>query len=120
MQMLTIVRFGKQGLKVTFTEGAIKEIARFAAAINTSTDNIGARRLRTIIAKITEVRAIDVDWNDASNNSTNSKRSLFLGPELHRTQTKRRRDNDRRRICKEAFGGCGEGYEPVTLCPIML
>lgn len=50
----TVALLETEGLKVTFTESSIKEIANIAASLNSSTDNIGARRLRTVIAKLTE------------------------------------------------------------------
>ncbi|KAE9340379.1 ATP-dependent protease ATPase subunit [Phytophthora fragariae] len=43
-----------EGVKLTFTDDAISEIATIAEQVNAQTDNIGARRLATIIAKITE------------------------------------------------------------------
>ncbi len=42
------------GVKIRFTEDAIKEIARLAAAVNESTENIGARRLHTIMETLLE------------------------------------------------------------------
>ena len=39
---------------VTFTEEAIREIARIAAQVNDETDNIGARRLYTIMERVLE------------------------------------------------------------------
>jgi ATP-dependent HslUV protease ATP-binding subunit HslU len=41
-----------EGVKLTFTEDAIREIAAFAEKINRETENIGARRLYTILEKI--------------------------------------------------------------------
>ncbi|MBI4461127.1 MAG: AAA family ATPase, partial [Acidobacteria bacterium] len=41
-----------EGLKVTFTEEAILEIAKFAAMVNEQTENIGARRLHTIMERL--------------------------------------------------------------------
>ncbi|MGC2333597.1 MAG: ATP-dependent protease ATPase subunit HslU [Candidatus Acidiferrales bacterium] len=43
-----------EGLKLSFTEDAIAAIARFAAAVNEHTENIGARRLHTILEKVLE------------------------------------------------------------------
>ncbi|ETN04303.1 ATP-dependent protease HslVU, ATPase subunit [Phytophthora nicotianae INRA-310] len=43
-----------EGVKLTFTDDAISEIATIAEQVNAQTDNIGARRLATIISKITE------------------------------------------------------------------
>jgi len=43
-----------EGIKLTFTEDAIREIARFAAQVNELMENIGARRLHTILEKVLE------------------------------------------------------------------
>jgi ATP-dependent HslUV protease ATP-binding subunit HslU len=41
-----------EGIKLTFLEDAVQEIARFATTVNESTENIGARRLHTIMEKL--------------------------------------------------------------------
>jgi ATP-dependent HslUV protease ATP-binding subunit HslU len=41
-----------EGLKLTFQDDAVQEVARFAARVNESTENIGARRLHTIMEKL--------------------------------------------------------------------
>lgn len=43
-----------EGLKITFTEDAIDEIAEFAFRVNEQTENIGARRLHTIMERLLE------------------------------------------------------------------
>jgi ATP-dependent HslUV protease ATP-binding subunit HslU len=43
-----------EGVRVEFTPEAIQEIARLAAEVNQSTDNIGARRLHTMLEKLLE------------------------------------------------------------------
>lgn len=43
-----------EGIKVEFSDDAIKEIARLAAEVNQTTENIGARRLHTILEKLLE------------------------------------------------------------------
>jgi ATP-dependent HslUV protease ATP-binding subunit HslU len=43
-----------EGLKMSFTEDAIQEIARLAAHVNEVNENIGARRLHTIMEKLLE------------------------------------------------------------------
>jgi ATP-dependent HslUV protease ATP-binding subunit HslU len=43
-----------EGIKVDFSDEAIEEIARIAAEVNQNTDNIGARRLHTILEKLLE------------------------------------------------------------------
>ncbi len=41
-----------EGIRLSFTEEAVFEIARFAALVNENTENIGARRLHTIMEKL--------------------------------------------------------------------
>jgi ATP-dependent HslUV protease ATP-binding subunit HslU len=48
-----------EGIKLTFTEDALEEIARFAARVNENTENIGARRLHTILEKLLEDVSFD-------------------------------------------------------------
>ena len=43
-----------EGVKMDFTEDAIASIADFAARVNEQTENIGARRLQTIMEKLLE------------------------------------------------------------------
>lgn len=43
-----------EGIKIVFSEDAIHEIARLATEVNQSTDNIGARRLHTLLEKLLE------------------------------------------------------------------
>jgi ATP-dependent HslUV protease ATP-binding subunit HslU len=48
-----------EGIKLTFTEDALEEIASFAARVNETTENIGARRLHTILEKLLEDVSFD-------------------------------------------------------------
>ena len=43
-----------EGIKLSFTEDALVELARFAAVVNAQAENIGARRLHTILEKVLE------------------------------------------------------------------
>ncbi len=43
-----------EGVKVIFTEDAIREIAKIAAEVNEQVENIGARRLHTILSSLLE------------------------------------------------------------------
>jgi len=43
-----------EGIKLTLTDDALEEIAKFAAQVNESAENIGARRLHTIMEKLLE------------------------------------------------------------------
>jgi ATP-dependent HslUV protease ATP-binding subunit HslU len=48
-----------EGIKLTFTQDALEEIAAFAARVNETTENIGARRLHTILEKLLEEISFD-------------------------------------------------------------
>jgi ATP-dependent HslUV protease ATP-binding subunit HslU len=41
-----------EGVKLNFTEDAVESIAKFATSVNEQTENIGARRLHTILEKV--------------------------------------------------------------------
>ncbi len=43
-----------EGLDLSFDEDAIREVARVAAAVNKSMENIGARRLHSVLEKVME------------------------------------------------------------------
>jgi ATP-dependent HslUV protease ATP-binding subunit HslU len=43
-----------EGVKLTFSDEAIQEVARLAAHVNDVNENIGARRLHTIMEKLLE------------------------------------------------------------------
>src|SRR5580700_6469310 len=43
-----------EGIKLNLTEDALLEVAKFAAQVNESSENIGARRLHTIMEKLLE------------------------------------------------------------------
>jgi ATP-dependent HslUV protease ATP-binding subunit HslU len=45
---------GTEGVNVTFTEDGIKALARIAAEVNQAVENIGARRLYTVIERVFE------------------------------------------------------------------
>ena len=48
-----------EGIKLTFTDDAIQEISRLAAQVNDSNEDIGARRLHTIMEKLLEEISFD-------------------------------------------------------------
>jgi ATP-dependent HslUV protease ATP-binding subunit HslU len=48
-----------EGIKLTFTDDAIREIAAFATRVNETAENIGARRLHTILEKLLEQVSFD-------------------------------------------------------------
>ncbi len=43
-----------EGVKLVFSDDAIEEVAKFAAQVNETSENIGARRLHTIMEKLLE------------------------------------------------------------------
>ena len=45
---------GTEELTLDFTEDALREVARIAASVNESVENIGARRLQTVMEKLLE------------------------------------------------------------------
>lgn len=58
---------GTEGIKLEFTDEAIKAIARFAYIANEQSENIGARRLQTVLEKLLEdisFEASDLDNKD--------------------------------------------------------
>jgi ATP-dependent HslUV protease ATP-binding subunit HslU len=50
---------GTEGLQVEFTEDGIQELASVAVKLNAETENIGARRLHTIVEKVLESVSFD-------------------------------------------------------------
>ena len=48
-----------EGIKLEFTDGAVDEIATMAYLMNEQTENIGARRLHTIMEQLLE----DISFN---------------------------------------------------------
>jgi ATP-dependent HslUV protease ATP-binding subunit HslU len=48
-----------EGVKLNFTEDAIAALARFAVTVNEQTENIGARRLHTILEKVLDEISFD-------------------------------------------------------------
>ena len=45
---------GTEGVTLNFTEGAIDTLAELAAEINQAVENIGARRLHTVLERLLE------------------------------------------------------------------
>jgi ATP-dependent HslUV protease ATP-binding subunit HslU len=50
---------GTEGVTLTFADDAIREIARYAATVNEKTENIGARRLHTILERLLDELSFD-------------------------------------------------------------
>ena len=50
-----------EGVTVDFTEGGIRAVARIAAEVNEQVENIGARRLQTVMEKLLEEVSFDAE-----------------------------------------------------------
>ena len=48
-----------EGVKLEFTKEALEEVARFAFRVNEGTENIGARRLHTIMERVLDEISFD-------------------------------------------------------------
>ena len=55
---------GADGVQLEWTPDGISEIARFAAQVNESTENIGARRLHTLVEKVLEEVSFEAPEGD--------------------------------------------------------
>ncbi len=61
-----------EGLKLEFTPESLEEMARFAFRVNETTENIGARRLHTIMERVLdEISFLAPDLNKAAKNDAN-------------------------------------------------
>jgi ATP-dependent HslUV protease ATP-binding subunit HslU len=54
-----VALLGTEGVELTFTPGAVDRIADFAARVNEATENIGARRLHTVIERLLDELSFD-------------------------------------------------------------
>jgi ATP-dependent HslUV protease ATP-binding subunit HslU len=52
---------GTEGVEVEFTDDGIKAVARIAAEVNAEIENIGARRLQTVMEKLLEEVSFDAE-----------------------------------------------------------
>jgi ATP-dependent HslUV protease ATP-binding subunit HslU len=52
---------GTEELTIEFAEGAVAEVARIAAQVNESVENIGARRLQTVMEKLLEELSFEAE-----------------------------------------------------------
>ncbi|GBF88762.1 hypothetical protein Rsub_01663 [Raphidocelis subcapitata] len=48
-----------EGVDLEFTDGAVEEVARLAEELNTQLENIGARRLHTVMERLVEDISFD-------------------------------------------------------------
>jgi ATP-dependent HslUV protease ATP-binding subunit HslU len=62
-----VALLGTEDLTVTFTPGAVERIADFAARVNDTTENIGARRLHTVMERLLDEVSFEApDLSDKS------------------------------------------------------
>lgn len=54
-----VALMGTEGVAVSFTEGGLSRIAEVAWQVNESTENIGARRLHTVMERLLETASFD-------------------------------------------------------------
>jgi ATP-dependent HslUV protease ATP-binding subunit HslU len=52
---------GTEKLTIAFTPGAVREVARIAAQVNEAIENIGARRLQTVMEKLLEELSFEAE-----------------------------------------------------------
>ena len=52
LQYIALLR--TEGVNISFTQGAVDKIARIAVEVNASMENIGARRLHTLMERLLE------------------------------------------------------------------
>ena len=52
---------GTEGVTITFADDGIEALARIAAEVNEAVENIGARRLQTVMEKLLEDVSFDAE-----------------------------------------------------------
>jgi ATP-dependent HslUV protease ATP-binding subunit HslU len=68
-----------EGVRLRFTEDAIREISRLASLVNEATENIGARRLHTIMEALLE----DISYSGSElRNKTVTVNARYVGKKL--------------------------------------
>jgi ATP-dependent HslUV protease ATP-binding subunit HslU len=69
-----------EGVKVKFTKGSIREIAKIASEVNQQSENIGARRLHTIMSNLLEDILFELPQSD--------KKSIVISQKIVRDKLK--------------------------------
>ena len=67
-----------EGIELEFSEGAIAAIARIAAKVNGSVENIGARRLQTVMERVLD--EVSFTAADRSGETVHDRRRLRRAP----------------------------------------
>lgn len=78
-----------EGIDLEFTTEAISEISRLAAEVNQTIENIGARRLHTVIEKIIEEISFNCDNHNGKVIITPDQVESKLRPMLKKTDLSR-------------------------------
>ncbi len=79
--------FGSEGVEVNFTDEAVREVARIAAHVNEDVENIGARRLHTILTTLLEEVLFDLP--DGRDSTTINIDADYVGERLDSIVTNR-------------------------------
>jgi ATP-dependent HslUV protease ATP-binding subunit HslU len=56
-----VALLGTEGVTLQFGDDAVRELARYAAVVNEKTENIGARRLHTILERVLDELSFEAD-----------------------------------------------------------
>jgi ATP-dependent HslUV protease ATP-binding subunit HslU len=75
-----------EGIELTFAEEAIREMARIAVEVNRKTEDIGARRLHTVMERVLDELSFDASERD--------RQSFMVTPEYVRSQLAEISDNE--------------------------
>jgi len=67
---------GAEGVELKFEDEAIREIARMAALLNKTVENIGARRLHTVLERIMETTSFEAAEMEAGSTVTVTKETV--------------------------------------------
>lgn len=67
---------GAEGVELVFEDDALREIARMAALLNKTVENIGARRLHTVLERIMETISFDAAEMDNGSTVTVTKQTV--------------------------------------------
>ncbi len=62
-----------EGVKISFTDDAIERMSEIAEELNARSENIGARRLHTIMEKVLEEISFDADEHEGENVTVDAK-----------------------------------------------
>jgi len=73
---------GTEGVKLNFTGESIEEIAQTACYLNQEMENIGARRLHTIMEKVLEELSFDLPSSDVPEELTVDRE--YVQDKLHK------------------------------------